>query len=145
MKQFEYQKLIGFTNQQKEAFVILEKYGVNVNQQEALLEKLLKERNIKRYKINMKTPRIVKKLTITEDANGLIVTINKGFPDTQLIGMFRIYEVDLIQKTLKPRIKSKQQIDLEEGKIKGMGIIKYDRILSGNELKEILKKRKKPY
>jgi len=31
MKRFEYKKVIGFTLQQKRAFDILEKHGVNVN------------------------------------------------------------------------------------------------------------------
>ena len=55
MKQFEYQKLIGFTNQQKEAFVILEKYGVNVNQfiRAAISDKLKKDwKGIKENKLD---------------------------------------------------------------------------------------------
>jgi hypothetical protein len=55
MKQFEYQKLIGFTNQQKEAFVILEKYGVNVNQfiRAAISDKLKKDwKGIKEKKLD---------------------------------------------------------------------------------------------
>ena len=55
MKQFEYQKLIGFTNQQKEAFVILEKYGVNVNQfiRAAISDKFKKDwKGIKEKKLD---------------------------------------------------------------------------------------------
>jgi len=42
MKTFEYKKVIGFTLQQKRAFEILEKHGVNVNKfiRQAIAEKI---------------------------------------------------------------------------------------------------------
>ena len=52
-----------------------------------------------------KVIKIVKKITITENEKGLIVFKNQGFNDTQLIGMFRVYESELIQRALKNNSK----------------------------------------
>lgn len=43
--QYSYKKVIGFTNQQKKAFEILESYGINVNQfiRAAIKEKLQRD------------------------------------------------------------------------------------------------------
>jgi len=57
MKRFEYKKVIGFTLQQKRAFEILEKHGVNVNKfiRQAIAEKIksdwrkIKEPTTKEY------------------------------------------------------------------------------------------------
>jgi len=57
MKTFEYKKVIGFTLQQKRAFEVLEKHGVNVNKfiRQAISEKIksdwsqIKEKAIKQY------------------------------------------------------------------------------------------------
>ncbi len=57
MKTFEYKKVIGFTLQQKRAFEILEKHGVNVNKfiRQAIAEKIksdwrkIKEPTTKEY------------------------------------------------------------------------------------------------
>ena len=45
MQLLKYKKVIGFTETQKQAFIILEKYGVNVNQfiRAAVTEKLLSD------------------------------------------------------------------------------------------------------
>ena len=57
MKRFEYKKVICFTKQQKKAFEILEKHGVNVNKfiRQAIAEKIksdwrkIKEPTTKEY------------------------------------------------------------------------------------------------
>ena len=45
MKRFEYKKVIGFTEQQRQAFVILEDHGVNINKfiRQAIAEKIKKD------------------------------------------------------------------------------------------------------
>lgn len=45
MKRFEYKKVIGFTLQQRQAFVILEDHGVNINKfiRQAIAEKIKKD------------------------------------------------------------------------------------------------------
>lgn len=42
MKQYNYKKVIGFTEQQRQAFVILEDHGVNINKfiRQAIAEKI---------------------------------------------------------------------------------------------------------
>ena len=57
MKQYNYKKVIGFTEQQRQAFVILEDHGVNVAKfiRSAIQEKIerdwkqIKEQNEKEY------------------------------------------------------------------------------------------------
>lgn len=59
MKRLLYKKVIGFTEQQKKAFEILESYGVNVNQfiRQATKEKLRMEwKSIKEQKERIKLP-----------------------------------------------------------------------------------------
>jgi hypothetical protein len=59
MKQFEYKKVIGFTQIQKKAFDTLESYGVNVNQfiRISISEKLKKDwKKIKEPKIKNDCP-----------------------------------------------------------------------------------------
>lgn len=45
MKQYNYNKVIGFTEQQQQAFVILEDHGVNINKfiRQAIAEKIKKD------------------------------------------------------------------------------------------------------
>ena len=45
MKQYHYKKVIGFTEQQRQAFVILEDHGVNINKfiRQAIAEKIKKD------------------------------------------------------------------------------------------------------
>jgi hypothetical protein len=59
MKQYHYKKVIGFTEQQRQAFVILEDHGVNVNKfiRQAIAEK------IKKVGLYLKSIRKEKKLT----------------------------------------------------------------------------------
>ena len=57
--QYSYKKTTGYTSQQKLAFEILEKYGVNVNQfiRAAVKEKLQKDwKSIKESKERIKLP-----------------------------------------------------------------------------------------
>jgi hypothetical protein len=59
MKQYDYKKVIGFTQLQKKAFETLESYGVNVNQfiRIAISEKLKKDwKKIKEPKIKNDCP-----------------------------------------------------------------------------------------
>lgn len=57
MKQYNYKKVIGFTEQQKRAFEVLEEHGVNVNKfiRQAISEKIksdwrkIKEQSIKQH------------------------------------------------------------------------------------------------
>ena len=56
---YTYKKLLSFTDQQKKAFEILEKYGVNINQfiRQAVKEKLQKDwKGIKEKKERVKLP-----------------------------------------------------------------------------------------
>jgi hypothetical protein len=59
MKQYHYKKVIGFTEQQRQAFVILEDYGVNVNKfiRQAIAEKIKKDwKEIKAEKTTFHCP-----------------------------------------------------------------------------------------
>lgn len=59
MKQYHYKKVIGFTEQQRQAFVILEDHGVNSNKfiRQAIAEKIKKDwKEIKAEKTTFHCP-----------------------------------------------------------------------------------------
>ena len=59
MKQYHYKKVIGLTEQQRQAFVILEDHGVNINKfiRQAIAEKIKKDwKEIKAEKTTFHCP-----------------------------------------------------------------------------------------